>query len=59
MIQGLSKTSLEKINANLPIKTNPSHNMINECFLPCSDVGSSASIHTNKGKMTGAKKILK
>ena len=59
MIQRFIKDFFRKINANLPIKTNPSHNMINECFLPCSDVGSSASIHTNKGKMTGAKKILK
>ena len=57
---GLSKTSFEKINAALPIKK-----LIHvitwfpKAFLPCSDVGSSESIHTNKGKMTGAKKILK
>ena len=58
--KGLSKTSLEKINANLPIKklTQVIIWLMN-AFLPCSDVGSSASIHTNKGKMTGAKKILK
>ena len=57
---GLSKTPFEKIKIPLPTQK-LIHVIIwfPNAFLPCPDVGSSASIHTNKGKITGAKKILK